>query len=424
MRWLLIYKGQYGAESSGPEIRYLRLGSALIDQGDQVIIAGAALESPGVAAIGLDYLSVRKLLQLSKQFFAADVVVLHGGGPVLMLLALLAGLFAGTRLVLDCYALHWIELHQAQQSGRRSGALSTHLKIQFNLLRFLYGLAIFDHVVVANQRQLDLARGVLAALGFLSQFDTRISIIAFGCDPVVKQKSKDDLIACSDGRLAPDDLVIAWLGGVWDWFDMDFVLRSFAASSNAIAHSKFIFFGLTDQRFIQLQAVYELSRGNQGALMNLPWVPMEDRLMVWRGVDLAVVWGGDNIENDYATRTRNFDCISAGVPIVQNWDDYWGPIIRDCNCGAIATDQDLAKVIGDECRSRKTMQAKSKSIMLLYPRFTWAVCATRFWQLDSIAKRRFHDRVLFLLTGLLLLPGFLILSSYDFVVLRRRRAAG
>jgi hypothetical protein len=421
MRWLLIYKGEYGTEVAGPEIRYLRLGAALIKRGDQVIVAGTARKSQRVTSNGPSYVSLHKLVHLSKQLFAADVVVLHGGGPLLMLLALLAGLFAGTRLVLDSYSLHWIELHQAHQSGRRSGALLTHFKVQFNLLRFLYGLVMFDNVVVANQRQLDLARGALAAMGFLSQLGERIAVIPFGCDPVVEQKSKTALIAFASGQISVDDTVVGWLGGAWDWFDMDQVVKSFAASSSVIPASKFVFFGLSKERFERLQAIYKTADGTEGALLNLPWIAMEKRLDVWSGIDLAVVWGARDIENDYASRTRNFDCISAGVPIVQNWDEQWGPIIRDHQCGAIASAGKLSAAIESECGDRETLAQQSESIMALYPNFSWTGCAEKFSHLEAVAKRRFHDRILYLLAGLVLVPPFLLLGVYDFSVLRRRR---
>jgi hypothetical protein len=133
-----------------------------------------------------------------------------------------------------------------------------------------------------------------------------------------------------------------------------------------------------------------------------------------------VVWGNDDIENDFASRTRNFDCISAGIPIVQNWDDQWGPLIRDYQCGAIAGADDLSATIIAECQDQESLARKSRAISELYAQFSWPSCADRFSQLNSIGKRGLLDRALVLVLGAVLIPPFLLLGAYDFAVVRKK----
>ncbi|MFD2405978.1 hypothetical protein ACFSVK_09730 [Azorhizophilus paspali] len=82
------------------------------------------------------------------------------------------------------------------------------------------------------------------------------------------------------------------------------------------------FFGADEFRQAELlRSVGEEARAN---VVFMPWVEFSRRFEYWAGLDVSLVWGAEGYENDYASRTRNFDCLTLGLPIVQNMDDEWG----------------------------------------------------------------------------------------------------
>ncbi|MFD2405979.1 hypothetical protein ACFSVK_09735 [Azorhizophilus paspali] len=167
MRFLLVYKGNYLAELRGPELRYLSLARELVRQGHDAVLAGRSADDARLPS-GVRFVAVTDVLRLIASFALADVIVLHGGGPVLLFLALAAG-FGGKTLVLDGYVPHWIELDALMRRNKRLARVRILIKSHFNAARNLLGGLTFNGVIVANKRQLDLFRGSLAPF-----FDPRI----------------------------------------------------------------------------------------------------------------------------------------------------------------------------------------------------------------------------------------------------------
>lgn len=372
MIFLLIYKGSYTSALTGPEMRNIGLAKALLASGNKVILAGVEIKS-SVLPEGANFVFMSSFISLFKAFFSADVVVLHGGGPLLLLLNLLAG-FMGKRIVLDAYSQHWIELECSNEKKHgRFFILKRHSIACFNAWRNFFGVLTFDLIITANQRQKDLLRGMQALFTLTDEF-FRIYVIPFGCE-IIERYDKDDgrykLYELSGGSLRQGDFIVGWLGGVYEWFDMKKLLISLAPAMLSEKKIKLVFFGVSSEKKKLLTEKLPDEVGSQ--VVFLPWVKFEERFEYWCGLDLSLVWGEEGAENDYASRTRNFDCLSLGLPVLQNKGDEWGERIAISGAGVV-TDQfslseDLLKII----HSPQKLARMAQSMAMLAPQFYWSI---------------------------------------------------
>ncbi|MBD9424675.1 hypothetical protein IB232_05030 [Pseudomonas sp. PDM15] len=245
------------------------------------------------------------------------------------------------------------------------------VKTYFNAVRCFSAGLLFDFIIVANKRQLDLHRGMMFPFQLTRDF-SRVSVIPFGCEESRNCSRADGRRLMSElggVKLGDDDFLVGWLGGTYGWFDLELPLR---AASEAICRNsqiKLIFFGV-DKAYREelLEYVAPAARDN---IIFLPWVDFSRRFQYWSGFDLSLVWGGGGYENDYASRTRNFDCLTLSLPIIQNYDDEWGERLRASGGGVIADQSSLAEGIYRLSKDQGTLAAMRKSMAELAGGFYW-----------------------------------------------------
>ncbi|MFC0710431.1 hypothetical protein [Azorhizophilus paspali] len=413
MRFLLVYKGNYLAELRGPELRYLSLARELVRQGHDAVLAGRSADDARLPS-GVRFVAVTDVLRLIASFALADVIVLHGGGPVLLFLALAAG-FGGKTLVLDGYVPHWIELDALMRRNKRLARVRILIKSHFNAARNLLGGLTFNGVIVANKRQLDLFRGSLAPF-FLTREFKRISIIPFGCDSCGafdRERGKELLGQLAGRQFQENDFLVGWLGGVYGWFDLDSVMRGVSRAIVENRNIKIIFFGADEFRQAELlRSVGEEARAN---VVFMPWVEFSRRFEYWAGLDVSLVWGAEGYENDYASRTRNFDCLTLGLPIVQNMDDEWGVRLEREGAGLVVDRITLGEALSDLSRSPERLSDMRRALRTLAPRFSWTGFAERLGTLVSESPMTAMRRVAGLIGFVLVVPALLLFFTYALV---------
>ena len=402
-KWLLLYKGDFTQNLKGPEIRYLKIAEQLAMSGDEVTIAGSRGNTQG----DVGFIAVGARLALAKRFLTSDTIMIHGGGPFILLLVLIAKL-RGKQVLLDNYAPHWLELFTASSNTTHSKPPS--IKIAYNLFRTLFGLVVCDAVIAANKRQQDLYRGLAASTGNLQLLD-KVVTLGFGCDPIVAEKSRKPLLELSEGKIGSDDILLGWIGGLWEWFDYKPIVA--ATSSAATTHSrlKLVFFGVSKDKQQEVeQYIASLKQNTINNFIFMPWVEFNDRLEVWSGLDAGIVWANQSIENDYAARTRNYDCISARLPIIQNWDDHWGPIIKEHRIGITTNEDALTEDLMSVSADRQSLDDYAKNIAPLYNDYSWDSVVATLQTIKTSRKRRasISSALALLVTGPIVLLNVLL----------------
>lgn len=421
MNILLFYKGHYGTALRGPEMRYAALASELIKLGHNAIICGHSSDSNSIPE-DVTFVPIANLLLLAKTFWRSDVIMLHGGGPLILLLTILSGLF-GKRIVLDGYAPAWIEQDEIISNGVKTTlALKLLVKAYFNVARSLLGGLVFNLVIVANKRQLDMFRGMMAPFSLTHNFQ-RISVIPFGCN--VRQnwsqeEGRQMLAEQANTSFTLDDFLIGWLGGTYGWFDLPTVLKEVSKAISRNNKIKMIFFGVDEYRKAELLAfVDDACKEN---ILFLPWIDFSRRFEYWSGFNISLVWGGEGYENDYASRTRNFDCLTLNLPVVQNEDDEWGPRLEQFDAGVVANQYTLADKLFELSNSPERVAIMRNSMSQLAPEFYWSRFAEKLMNAVNASSMSLIRRIVGLATFSLVLPAIFIFFAFNLIQIILKRS--
>jgi glycosyltransferase involved in cell wall biosynthesis len=410
MKFLLLYKGDFGSSLRGPELRYYSLASSLLNSGNDVYLCGRAGNEQGVPN-KVTFVPVSNFIKLMKSFFDSDIILLHGGGPLIMILALFSG-FLGKKIILDCYVPHWIELDEIVKKTKKYN-VKLLIKSYFNVARSFFGVVFFNAVIVANQRQLDLMRGMMAPFWLTHEF-SRIHIISYGCDEKLlnyrNRNSRQLLSKLAGEDFSSTDFLIGWLGGAYGWFDMDAVIKAVSEAVKENKNIKLVLFGVENEAKKDIVAeIPEIARHN---IFFLPWIDFSKRMDYWAGLDISLVWGGAGYENDYDSRTRNFDCLTLGLPIIQNKDSEWGARLDDSGAGKTATLEDLPSILVDLSYSPDAVNLMSRSMENLAAAFYWDESAEKILNIVPRMSMRFMRRLFGFFAFLLVLPAFFVSAAF------------
>lgn len=414
MKIKLIYKGDYGENLRGPEMRYLCVARSLARLGHDVTIKAIKISEKHVED-GICFSSMRFTDELKNLFNKSkipDCTIIHGGGPWILFNTLVAGFF-GKKIILDNYVPHWIELDEEASHIQKSPKLL--IKSSFNALRVLLGSLVFDALIVANQRQLDLARGFSSPFSRTEGFD-RVHIIPFGCEPYQNHSRSRGIellnqLTQSDEKLKPSDFLVGWLGGTYGWFDLTTLLEHLAPAIQSNTNIKLVFFGAGKEK--QNEMLDALPAALHSNIVFLPWVPFAQRFEHWSAFDLSLVWGSRGYENDYASRTRNFDCLTLGLPILQNEDDEWGTRLKASGAGRVTDAKRLADDLLQLSRDPEALCGMKGKMLELAPEFHWDRFADKILDVANRPAMSFVRRLSGLLTFLLLIPSALMMFTYS-----------
>lgn len=390
-------------------MRNVGLAKSLILQGHKVTLAAKLFDA---SLFSLNFVDVRNIYQMFITMFKSDVIVLHGGGPIILIGAILVSFF-GKKIVLDGYVPHWIELDEIMHKTQSNWILLG--KSSFNAFRSLLAVLLFDLIIVANKRQLDLMRGFSAAFTRTQAF-SKIKVIPFGCDPYEvrsRVEGLDLLNSINKNQLAlkESDFLVGWLGGTYGWFDLNSVV---AAMTDAFAQNKqikLILFGVSEDK--QSELLSNLPEDLQSQIVFLPWVPFMERFKYWAAFDISLVWGGQGYENDYASRTRNFDCLSLGLPIIQNEDDEWGERLVEHGAGIVTSKNQLSNDLLFISQNDEALKLLKNNMIQLAPNFYWNEFAKTLINAVQVVNTGLIRRLFGVLTVFTLLPALLLFFIFE-----------
>ena len=176
--------------------------------------------------------------------------------------------------------------------------------------------------------------------------------------------------------------LVIWGGGVWEWLDpgtaVDAVLRvtgarllflgrvrpNTAASPNFVERRR-------EDRFEEL-----LRRGGSRVSANDEWVPYRERLSWLRSGKIAIMLHRRTEEAEYSIRTRLFDAIAAGTPVIATAGGFAADLVEREGLGIVVPPGDVAAVadaIGRLLTNDEVHTACVRNLERIRPRFAWDV---------------------------------------------------
>lgn len=230
--------------------------------------------------------------------------------------------------------------------------------------RLSYALMRADLLVCAARKQREFYER-------LQSSDTPWIEVPFGID-------LDEARVCAK----PQDNVVVWGGGVWEWLDPATAIEAIVRVNDDGVRAKLLFLGRSrpnrdlidrrrDNRFDQL-----LARGNGHVSANDQWVPYRERLAWLRAGKVAIMLHRRTAEADYSIRTRLFDAIVAGIPVIASAGGFAAELVEAEGLGLVVPPGD-AGAVAEAIRRLLTDDAFHsacvESLERIRPRFAWDV---------------------------------------------------
>ena len=268
---------------------------------------------------------------------------------------------ARQRIVFDLFDPTVLELRELYGNAP-SMRQRVHLAAEWG--RLAQALMGADLLVCAARRQRELYER-------LQSGDAPWIEVPFGIDP-------EETRSCAK----PQDNVVVWGGGVWEWLDPATAIDAIVQINSEGLRAKLLFLGRSrpnrdlidrrrDDRFDEL-----LRRGGPHVSANAEWVPYRERLSWLRSGKIAIMLHRRTAEAQYSIRTRLFDAIAAGTPVVATAGGFAAELVEQEGLGIVVSPGDVAAVAAAIRRLLTDDELHSscvESLERIRPRFAWEV---------------------------------------------------
>jgi GT2 family glycosyltransferase/glycosyltransferase involved in cell wall biosynthesis len=306
----------------------------------------------------------------------ADVIIFQG-----FLLEAAPWLKTSTKIVVaDIYdPMHLEQLEQAKgmgPEGREHAIEVTTTVLNEQIKRA-------DFLLCASQKQRDFWLGQVAGQGRLSpalydedaNLDNLLAVVPFGIEDTSPVQKRHAIKGAVEG-IGPDDKVILWGGGIYNWFDPLTLIRAVDRLKDAHPDVRLYFMGLKHPNpgvptmkvaWETQELSRELGLTGRHVFFNEGWVPYEERSDYLLDADLGVSTHFQHVETAFSFRTRILDYLWASLPIVATDGDTFGTVIRENGLGRVVPPEDvdalhaaLEEMLYDEAAASAAREAVRK----------------------------------------------------------------
>jgi glycosyltransferase involved in cell wall biosynthesis len=257
-----------------------------------------------------------------------------------------------------------------------------------------------DHILCASDRQKDFYVGLLAGMKLISpalyhadpSLSSYISLAPFGLSSQKIARAKGSDLSSQFPGLRPNNKVVLWGGGLWNWLDSLSVVKAIEEISRTRQDIKLIFLGVKHpspeiKTMAMAQQTIDYCRDkkltDRFVFFNFDWTPYAQRIAFLERADVGISTHFDNLETRFAFRTRILDYLWADLPMVATKGDAMADLIDRHDLGLLVDYQDshgMALSITKLIDSPELYQEIVENIQSVKPRFYWSTIC------DNIAR--------------------------------------
>lgn len=347
-RIVVITGDPIGEKMAGPAIRAWHIAKQLSEEHDvRLLSMSHAVSNDESFEVG--EISHHRPASVVPHVKWADVIIVQGNAVVLFP----ALQNSDKILVVDVYdPMHLEQLEQ----GRGQSLKVWDRQISDATSTLNQQLELGDYFLCASERQRHFWLGQLASLGRVnaytysrdSELDSLISVVPFGIaekDPVQSRHAIRGTVA----GIGPDDKVIVWGGGIYNWFDPQTLIRAVGELAQTHDDVRLFFMGVKhpNSDVPEMEAVAEartisaeLGLTDKHVFFNESWVSFDDRQNYLLDADVGVSTHFQHVETTFSFRTRILDYLWAGLPIVTTEGDSFGDLVEKEALGASVPERD------------------------------------------------------------------------------------
>ncbi|MFN2441741.1 MAG: glycosyltransferase [Thermoanaerobaculia bacterium] len=248
---------------------------------------------------------------------------------------------------------------------RPSFRLKMHRSVEWGRL----GVALKNgwRLIAAAPRQRDFYLGVHASRGGdVEGWSERWLEVPFGADPGPTEPSK----------LEPGPPLFIWSGGSWEWLDPQLAVKAIERVVDDGTAARLLFLGSAHPNPDVDGRVGASAAGREGiVLRNSEWVPYRERGRWIAGARAAMMLHRETAEAGVSIRTRLFDAIAFGVPVVASRGGWAADLVEREGLGIVVEPGSLESVAEAMKRMIEDDAFHSACVEQLErvrPRFAWS----------------------------------------------------
>lgn len=345
---LLLSPSPIGRKMAGPAIRFVEFARQLTASGLEVVLGSPEPVEPD---LGHSFEVVH--------FHRSNISGLAGRAKVIVIQGLILRRHPVIKrylgpgraaLVVDLYDPIFLEtLAQFEPGSRESADLHN-----FHLAQLIESVVRADFMMCASIRQRDLWLGFLAALNRVNpatfaadrSLNSLLKIVPFGLSREKPTYSGPGMQGLAG--IEPEDRVVLWNGGVWEWFSPEPLIRAIGRLAETEPRLKLVFMGVKnpDSKLPESRVLKESRRlvaelGLEDRVIFNDWVAYDDRAGFLLQAEAGACLYPQGLETDYSFRTRLLDLIWAGRPILCSGGDELGRLIEAHGLGLTVPDHEV-----------------------------------------------------------------------------------
>ena len=279
----------------------------------------------------------------------------------------------GQRMVADLFdpvLLELAELYGASPSMRQ------RLHMLAERFRIRRALREADLVLVASSKQRELYRGPRAPM----------IEVPFGAEQQASRGAARLVTDAPPNRQSThdrdrDDLIV-WGGGIWAWLDPQTAVDAVVVANAEGTPCRLLFLGRSRPNAQRGDGAGEdrldalVRRGTPHVTANADWIPYTERLEWLRRARIAIMLHRPTPEAAYSIRTRMFDALAAGVPVITTEEGYAAELVKAEGLGVVvppgdveAARQAIVRLLTDDVFHAACVSALTR----VRTRFAWPV---------------------------------------------------
>lgn len=377
---VLVVSGEpIGETRAGPAVRALAIASEVARVATVHLLSSAVHESRESSGF-----TVYSRRDIRDQVAWADVIVFQG----YFLTEFPWVTKLGKILVADLYAPfhleHLLEIGESHSPAELADYSQTVASVNWQLKHA-------DFFLCASEKQRDFWLGQLASMGRINpenlvagaDFRQLIDVAPFGVDAPMSNHIERKLRHQINAE--PDDKILIWGGGIYEWFDPLNLIRAMAILNIQRPEVKLFFLAVHHpNQNVSVSPIVEesvalsqeLSLLDKNVFFNQNWVPFEEREAYFADADIGISTHGDHIESRFSFRTRMLDYIWAGLPIVASQGDAFAELIEERSLGKVVefgNPKAIAQAIEDLLFTPGLLEATNKNVKGVQAEFAWDV---------------------------------------------------
>lgn len=292
----------------------------------------------------------------------------------------------GIKVIIDAYDPSPLELLEFYKKGPQA---RKDKKIRSQITNLIFSFKMADGIICASERQRALWTGFLLGQKLITPqvyerdptLRSFIGIVPFGLSDIPPQKNGKGL----KERLGldPQDIVLLWGGGLWNWFDPLSLIKAMQIISQKRADIKLVFMGIKppdpdlptmSMALESVQLAKKLGLLDKSVFFHYEWIPYEERQNFLLDSDIGVSMHFDHLETHFSFRTRILDYLWAELPIITTSGDLFADLVHNNHLGLVVPPKDeqaIADAVFSLTSHREKFLQIKKNLKAIQEQFYW-----------------------------------------------------